>query len=318
MRTIAVIDTTICDDNLGNQIIMEAIYEVIDELFEEDFIYKLQYAEKFGWKSLSIIRKSDYTFFGGTNALSSQMNKYKQMGFSLKDLLFISNKIILFGVGWWQYQPPPNMYTRFFLKKLLSKDVIHSVRDSYTKTMLEKIGINNIINTSCPSTWKLTKEHCKDIPSKKSKDVITTVVDYNKQPYFDEKIINILLKYYDTVYIWIQGVGDLEYIKKLNLTDISRIKFIPPRLKKYDEFLQNNEVDYIGLRLHAGIRALQHKKRTLIIAIDNRAKEIAKDINLNICERHEFNKIISFIENDYKTNIVIPIEEINKWKAQFK
>ena len=47
----------------------------------------------------------------------------------------------------------------------------------------------------------------------------------------------------------------------------------------------SENIDYVGTRLHAGIRALQHKKRTIIIGIDNRAIEKAKDFNLTVIDR---------------------------------
>ncbi len=317
MKKISILDTSICDSNMGNQIIMDSIYEILNEMFKEDFFYKLQFSESFGAKSIQILKNSDYVFFGGTNSLSSEMNKYKQMGFSIINLFFFNN-LTLFGVGWWQYQKKPNLYTKYFLRRLLSKHTLHSVRDEYTKDMLHKIGINNVLNTSCPTTWSLSTQHCEMIPNKKSSKVVMTLTDYNKHKEFDTKFINILLNEYDTVYIWLQGAGDKDYVNSLDLIDKSRLNFIAPKLADYDKFLNNNEVDYIGTRLHAGIRALQNKKRTLIIAIDNRAKEISRDIGLNIVERDDFNGILSFIKDEYITNINIPIDNINKWKDQYK
>ena len=48
MKIISVLDTTISDYNLGNQIIMESVNEIINCLFGGDFLFRLQYAEKFG------------------------------------------------------------------------------------------------------------------------------------------------------------------------------------------------------------------------------------------------------------------------------
>jgi len=318
MKTISVFDTTISNYNLGNQIIMDAVDNILNEIFQDDFIYRLQYAEKFGRQSLSYIKKSDFTFFGGTNSLSSQMNKYSQMGFTVSDLLFIKNKLTLLGVGWWQYQPLPNIYTKFFLKNLLSNNILHSVRDSYTKEMLSKIGIYNVVNTSCPTTWKLTYEHCLSIPSKKSENVLITLTDYNKSTELDKKLLDLVFKKYKKVYYWIQGNGDLEYIDSFNNLDKNKLIIIGPKLFLYDEVLQEEDVDYIGTRLHAGIRAIQKSKRVLILAIDNRAKEISKDINLNIADRDDFSAISNFISNSYKTELNIPFENIEKWEGQFK
>lgn len=317
MKTISLLDTTIANYNLGNQIIMDSINNIINELFPEDFLFRLQYGEKFGKLSLKYIKQSNYVFFGGTNSLTSEMNKYKQMGFRLLDLFYIKNKITLLGTGWWQYQKNPNLYTRFFLKNMLSKETLHSVRDSYTKKMLSRIGINNVINTSCPTVWNLTKEYCKSIPVKKSENVLTTLTDYNRAKLLDEKLFSILLNNYNKVYFWTQGVGDLKYLYSLNIPYKDKLIIINPRLSAYDNVLKDEDLDYIGTRLHAGIRAIQYKKRTLIIAIDNRAKEIAKDINLNFCEREKLDDIINFISCEYQTSLNIPIENIKRWKGQF-
>lgn len=312
-----VLDTTISDYNIGNQIIMESVNQLVDELFRDFFIYRLQYAEKFGKQSLCYMKESDCTIFGGTNSLSSQMNRYKQMGFRLSDLRYVNN-LVLLGLGWWQYQSKPNLYTRILLKGLLSKRYLHSVRDGYTKSMLAKIGIKNVLNTGCPTTWKLTKQHCQAIPVKKAENVVMTLTDYNKNPNYDKALIDMLAKCYKTVYFWIQGIGDLEYLKKLQVHDHRNIKVINPKLVDYDKLLQSEHVDYIGTRLHAGIRALQCGKRTMIISIDNRAIEISQDIGLPILSREKISiELKSFIYSDYYTDIDIPRNDIIRWKNQF-
>lgn len=317
MKVISILDTTISDYNLGNQIIMEAVNDILDDLFWDDFMFRLQYAERFGGQSLRHMRHSDYIFWGGTNALTSHMNKYKQMGFALKDLLFVKD-LILLGVGWWQYQGKPNLYTRLFLRRLLSSERIHSVRDSYTEGMLKSIGIENVVNTSCPTVWGITGEHCRRIPTLKGKNVLTTTTDYAKNAPLDEKLINILLSHYDYVYYWIQGVGDLDYINRMHIAERSRVKIISPKLKAYDRILESADLDYIGTRLHAGIRAIQKRKRALILGVDNRAEQISKDIGLNVSPRGDFVAIERFIESEYATELTIPMENIAQWKAQFK
>lgn len=318
MKNIAIIDTTISDYNLGNQIIMEAIDQIVYELFNDYFVYKVQYAEKFGKQSLRYIKNSDYSFFGGTNSLSSKMNCYKQMGFTLTDIRYVDD-LILLGLGWWQYQSKPNLYTRMLLKGLLSSEHIHSVRDSYTEKQLASINIKNVLNTSCPTTWNLTKLHCESIPVSKSDSVVFTLTDYNKNHLRDSELIQLLLDNYEKVYFWIQGVGDKNYIDELGISLSSKIKFINPNLKDYNYLLRNNDLDYIGTRLHAGIRAIQYGKRSLIISIDNRAKEISNDIGLMVVNReNEFEKVKIFINSNTPTDLNIPINNINRWKNQFR
>ncbi|TOG81065.1 capsular biosynthesis protein, partial [Vibrio parahaemolyticus] len=72
---------------------------------------------------------------------------------------------------------------------------------------------------------------------------------------------------------------------------------IAPSLESFDEVLSSGNVDYIGTRLHGGVRALQKKVRTLILAIDNRAWEKKKDFNLPVVERNDEVAISNFINN---------------------
>jgi hypothetical protein len=312
---ISIYDTTICDDNLGNQIIMDAINPMIEKLFQDDFIIKLQYLEKFNQQSHRHIRESKYTFFGGTNALSSQMNRYSQMGFTLTDTLRISN-VVLVGVGWWQYQKKPNLYTRYLLQRILHREVIHSVRDEYTKNYLQSIGIENVINTSCPTVWGLNNAEYANLSIKRSDKVVCTLTDYHQNPISDSAFLHQMIQKYGSCYLWLQGAGDRQYFDSLGMPPGS-IKLIPPKLSAYDQFLIEHDVDYVGTRLHAGIRALQKGRRALILGIDNRAMEIGKNIGLNVCDRKDHDSISRFCQNSDFTQLRIPEKEIQIWQKQF-
>lgn len=245
------------------------------------------------------------------------MNIYNQWKINLIDALFLKN-IILMGVGWWQYQRKPNFYTKYLLKKVLSRNFLHSVRDSQAEEMLKSIGIKNIINTGCMTMWQLTQEHCEKIPITKSDNVVFTITDYNKDSLLDQKFINILNKNYKKIYFWPQGSGDLEYIKTLN--NVSNINILGGNLISYDELLDDKSIslDFIGTRLHAGIRALQKLRRTIILGIDNRAEEKKKDFNLNVLSRVDIDKLETFLKNDFETKIRINEENINIWRNQFR
>jgi polysaccharide pyruvyl transferase WcaK-like protein len=296
---------------------MDSIELIINDLFSDDFIFKMQASEPFGKTSIQNFKKSDYIFFGGTNALTSNINKEKYIGFSIFNLIHF-NRLLLLGVGWWQYQDKPNYFTKIFLKRALDSSLLHSVRDSYTQNMLSSIGIDNVLNTSCPSTWNLTNEHCSQISKSQSDSVVFTITDYNKDLKADSRFINHIQNHYKEIFFWPQGLGDLNYFYKLNLLNKINIKILKPNLESFDSLLRSKKIDYIGTRLHAGIRALQNKSRALILAIDNRALEIAKDIQLDISERGNLNKVSNFIENSSPSLIKIPSSEIEKWKNQFR
>ena len=90
-------------------------------------------------------------------------------------------------------------------------------------------------------------------------------------------------------------------------------------LKAYEEVLSRENVEYIGTRLHGGIRALQHGRRTMIIAVDGRALEKKKDINLPVVDRNNLDKavLLNLIEKPRATEMKIHLKEIEEWKKYY-
>ncbi|WP_407269620.1 polysaccharide pyruvyl transferase family protein [Radiobacillus sp. PE A8.2] len=315
MKKITLLDTSICTENIGDKIIMDSVNKEVKEIFQDSFYVRVPTHDIIGKPSYEHMNTSDAVIACGTNLLSSNMNKYNQWKIGVKDAKYVNN-VTLFGVGWWQYQEKPNGYTARLLRKVLSDKNLHSVRDNYTKEMLNSIGIENVITTACPTMWRLDPEHCAQVPKTKGKSVLVTLTDYNKVPEKDGEMLEILKKNYDKVYFWIQAWEDYEYVR--SITDELSIEFVSPTLDALDSILsKNEEIDYVGTRLHAGIRALQHKRRTIIIGIDNRALEKSKDFNLTVVDRKDIADLEGKINSEFTTTINIPLENINKWKKQF-
>ena len=128
--------------------------------------------------------------------------------------------------------------------------------------------------------------------------------------------MEFLKKNYSECYIWIQAYDDYEYLKQLGCAD--NIKTISPSLSCFDEALLSGEFDYVGTRLHAGIRALNQKVRSIIVGVDNRALEISKDTNLCIVDRQNIQlELEDKINQNFETMIKLPVENIEVWKSQF-
>src|SRR5690606_19316855 len=88
----------------------------------------------------------------------------------IKDLSVLRHKVVLLGVGWWQYQEKPvSTYSKMMYRSLFSKRYLHAVRDNYTAQKLAEIGIKNVINTGCPTVWGLDEPHCSQINPKKAR-----------------------------------------------------------------------------------------------------------------------------------------------------
>ena len=311
-KKILLIDTSIGTSNIGDQIIMDSINSKIKLISKNKTILRISSHQKPGFNGKRLIKNSSHQFICGTNLLGSSFLKRDQLRIGLLESR-LSKNFILLGVGWRQYNNKINYFSKLKIKSLISENNIHSVRDEFTKKNLEKLGFNNVLNTCCPTTWDLTDEHMSSINFTKKDKVIFTLTDYNKKIDLDKKLIEILLRNYQELYFWEQGLKDLEYLKSFNLKNFENIKIVQPNLGELDKLLTNENIDYIGTRLHAGIRALQKKQRSIIISIDNRAKEISSDIDLKIIERKNIDFLESFIYDENPYILKIPFKEIDKW-----
>ena len=88
----------------------------------------------------------------------------------------------------------------------------------------------------------------------------------------------------------------------------------------FKEYIKNEEFVYIGTRLHAGIKCIDAGRKSIIISIDHRSAEIANDTFIPVVKRGEYTIISNWIEKKEVFNkpIQIPLEDIEKWKTQFK
>ena len=300
--------------NMGDFVIYDSIKTQMADLFEGAFNVDVSTHLPVSYIFTRLLTDADYKFVCGTNLLMGKLNGiFRQWDINIFNAKRLGPAILI-GAGWWQYNNKPNAYTKKVYKRILSTEYMHSVRDTYTEQMLKSMGFTNVICTACPTMWALTKEHCAEIPRDKAKNVITTLTDYNQDVDKDTRMLEILKENYEKVYLWIQGGDDFEYFESLG---VDGIEIVAPSLEKYDEILMSGNIDYVGSRLHGGIRALQKKVRTIILGVDNRAKEKQKDFNLKVIAREDVEVLPELINSSFETDINIPIENINKWKSQF-
>ena len=134
----------------------------------------------------------------------------------------------------------------------------------------------------------------------------------------DKKLLELLVSKYERVYFWPQGRGDAEYISELQSELNLPVILLEESLVSLDNFINSGiYFDYIGTRLHGGIRCLCSKKRTLILEIDNRAKEIAHDTQLPTIDRENIEYISKWIDGSSFPKIRLDLAAIDKWKNQF-
>ncbi|WP_099811408.1 polysaccharide pyruvyl transferase family protein [Streptococcus suis] len=316
MEKITVLDTSVATANLGDQIIVDAVRKELKELFPQDMFFQVPTHTPVGRYGRRLIKESKHSFVAGTNLLTSHFHLIRSKSWDLYPLdIFQLKDITLLGTGWSTYQKDVSVLQKYAYKRILSTSKLHSVRDSYTLKKLQAAGITNVINTGCATMWRLTPEHCSEIPARKAKNVVFTLTDYSKDIIKDQKMIDILKSEYETVYFWPQGSGDMCYFNQLNSDGI---KILPPILEDYDALLKSDlDVEFVGTRLHGGIRAMQFKRKATIIGIDNRAEEKKKDFNIRVVSRNTIESLPNWLNDNEKTQLTINFDAINKWKAQF-
>lgn len=315
---IGILNTSICSMNIGDFIIMDSAYKQISKLFPQSQKVHFPTHERITRVGMKRQKEISINILCGTNCLNSSMLLHRQWNVDLYNAFFMK-EVITLGVGWTNYQDKPGPYTSFLLRHILSNTHMHSVRDSYTEKLLKSAGITNVVNTACATMWDLTEDHCAQIVPKKSKDVIFTLTDYRKDYAKDLILIEALKKSYDDVYFWVQGSQDYEYFQSFGCL-INGIKVVPANLSDFDYVLENvPSIDYVGTRLHAGIRALQKLRRSIIISVDNRAEEKRKDFNLHVISRDLcVDEYVSIFNEEHSANISLLLKSIELWKSQFE
>ncbi|MCD8382609.1 MAG: polysaccharide pyruvyl transferase family protein [Clostridiales bacterium] len=311
-------DTSIATNNLGDFIIMRYCEDILSDIFPNYEFVRVSSHIVPSNEQENAAKSIKYKFVCGTNLLTSHIEEW--WNWRLPDGIrrkFNYRNTILLGAGWKGYQDECSSYSRMVYHCVLNPNVIHSVRDSYTEQQLRTAGIRNVINTGCPTTWRLTPEFCKAIPVTKAANVVTTITDYRQDAVHDQLMLDILSRNYECVYLWIQGDKDEEYLSSLDLPD--NLTKIPHSLDAYEEILNQGCIDYVGTRLHAGIFALNHQIRSIILAVDNRAIEMGMDTNLPVILRDNIeNELEDLINTEFETKIQLQQENINRFLNQFR
>lgn len=316
MKKIYLFEPSIASNNTGDAIIVEGAKKALASFLNDNYTVEMPthtpLSNRYAW----FLGKPDMKFVCGSNIITGHLNQFlhvKQWALGYMTTWQLTDAIFI-GVGAQRYQRC-NFYTRHIYHKMFNRSFMHSVRDAYTETFLRNIGINNVINTGCPTMWNLTPEHCAKIPREKADDVVVTLTDYSRNRERDEYLLQVLKKEYRQVFFWPQGNKDDDYLATLSGSE--NVQMISPSLKEYDYFLDTHFVDFVGTRLHGGIRALQHGRRTIIIGIDNRAIELQRDFNVPVLNQDKITMLSSYIETPNAIDIHLNVNGISVFLKQF-
>lgn len=305
--------------NIGDLIISRAVERELHSIFGEDCLIINRPSHSYlSFSDIKLLKNVDYIFVGGSNLLWFRFFPRASFRIGILGMIFY-RKLILFGVGWGSYKlQKVGIWSKFISKLIFSKTNFHSVRDEFTANLSrEKLGLKNTVNTVCPTLWFWLDRNSKNYRVLKGERCVFSLTDYDKDPENDLKLIDEINMAYKkcNIYFWPQGAGDTAYVKSLGYDGIIIDRSLESLIKFYKEDIPT---DYIGTRLHAGVLALEYNLRTLIIKIDNRANEIARDTGLQIIDRVSLNGLNKWIEHSPEINIKLPKENILSWKSQFK
>lgn len=322
MNKILILDTSVASDNKGDDIIMECVRKELYPILKNHYELTLPtQVSPFHWYQvwrnscrLQSYANCDLKFIGGSNILCKNLlTHYPQWNinwFNCKPIMGSIGVGIGAGAG-----DKTNWYTRKMYQRILSHDYYHSVRDERTKEYVESLGLK-AINTGCVTMWMLTPEFCKTIPADKSDKVVFTLTRHTQCDQRNQFLIDTLKENYHEVFFWPQGISDYEYLHQYD--HIDGIIILPALKEAYDEFLTENETDYVGTRLHGGVYAMRHGRRAIIIAIDERARGINASNHLNCIDINNLSLLPDYVNSVIETRVMMDFDSINKWKEQFR
>lgn len=317
MKTITILDTAAASNNVGDEIIMDAVDAVLREVFPDAYFYRVPTHDSISDWSRRFIGESDLAVIGGTNILGPRMGPDDQWKLAPETVDRLAGRTVALAVGWHSYTEKPGWRQGRLIRRLLSSPFEHSARDQHTDDQLKELRVRSR-NTACATMWGLDEAFCRSIPTAKAPAVVTTLTRWRADHAADRAFLERLKALYGEVWYWPQMREDAGYAEELSPPGVGGLRPVPANLAGYDRFLDEHDVDYVGTRLHGGIRALQRGRRTLIVEVDNRAAEIARDTGLPTVRRGDLPALDAWVDGAAPTRIRIPTAEIAAWKAQFK
>lgn len=312
MLKIVLFDPAAGSRNLGDEIILLSVRNELLHLFPGAFITRISLHQGLTVAQWRTCKEADAIFVAGTNMLRGDFRffrRWKRWQLTLRDLIQVKNVIVL-GAGW--SAGKVTFLGRLFYQRVYSQVAPHSVRDAFTQRKMSELGVGQVLNTACPTMWGFSGDFLEGVDPRRKGAVVTTLTDYMRDPVADKELIECLKRLYSRVVFWPQGMFDSEYFSSLGVDDVEHI---PPSLEAYDSFLRSNSVDFVGTRLHGGIRAMQHKHRALVIAVDARAREIGRDTGLSVVERGELSGVESWVVSESPVELRMPWDSIAAWRT---
>lgn len=306
---IAILDPSLATDNLGDEVIYQAVESLLFDLFPNAWFHRIATHEAMSNRSHKVLREAERIFVAGSNLLPPDGGQWR---ITLSDSMFIEGLVVI-GAGWQHDTTKLSREASKIIGRSFHRTALHAVRDAPAAENLKAVGLR-AVNATCPTLWRLDAEATARIPATKAPEAVVAVTAYRNQPEADAAFLKLVTERYRTVWFYPQMADDIAHIERLGFGHLKRIR---ASTDAYTRFLAENDVDYIGSRLHGGIRALQTGKRSLILEVDNRARDIAAHTGLPSARLTDLAAIGDWIDRPAPTVLHLPEADIAAWKAQF-
>ena len=317
---IVVFDTAVGSQNLGDEIIMRSARRVLRELFPQAHLWALPTHDTFGAAGRKRLRHSLFSIACGTNLIHADMPgkglwklpigvQHAPMNIGR----YLPRNLAMMAVG--SNAQPLSSAASSFLNKSLWKGVPVSARDMATEKLLTGAGVA-ATHTGCVTMWDLPENHTATIRKEKAEAAVVCLTGTRRaaRAYVerDTRFLDAVANSYGKRYLWPQGQVDLEYYLALGRSDF---EILPHSLEAYEDLLRSGlQLDFVGSRLHAGIFAMMHGCRPLVIKIDNRAADIGDSVGLPTLASVDMDALPGLIAASRATQINLPRAAITDWK----
>lgn len=312
-RHVHLIDTAVASDNAGDEIIMVEVRRQIMPLVGDAVVTTSAGHDGLGRFGRDAVARADVVLLCGTNALSARFRLGGRFMWhvGLADLRALKGKVVLVGVGANRDFTAIDRRQVWLLRWLLSERHVHAVRDGTALRLLQAIGRQGV-NTACPTLWSIDGAA---IPQARAARVTITLTRHRADP-SDARMLDTLLGLYDEVAFWPQQPRDLDYLR--SLPGAERVRVLAPNLPAYDAHLAAAETDVVGTRLHGTIRGLHHRRRSLTVVVDNRARDIGHETGLPVIARPDMSGLRDRLSARWPTALHLPRAEITRFCNQFR
>ena len=310
-RHVHLIDTAVASDNLGDEIILRQCRAELAEVLADAYVTTSAGHDGLGPNGRDHVARAGVVLMLGTNALSARFRLGGRFMWriGLRDLAALKGKVVLMGVGANRDFTTVDWRQRRLLRHILSDRHDHSVRDGTALRLLQAIGRRGV-NTSCPTLWSVDGA---GIPTARAPQVVLTLTAHRPDP-SDAGLIDTCLRLYDQVWFWPQQPRDEGYLDRL--PGATRVRRLAPNLAAYDAHLAATDTDVVGTRLHGTIRGLHHRRRSLAVVIDNRARDIGAETGLPVIARADMGALHDRLSAPFDTPLSLPRDRITHFLSQ--